>query len=173
MTAGLEPIEVVNTAPVADLTRLIGPLFEDAGPLAARLDPLRPFASWFSLLDAAEAMIADMPGDERAELLRAHPRIGAAPAELARRSAQSFAEQGGEAGGADEAVNERLAALNDRYEDRFGFPFVVYVAGRPRSELVGVLTERLERTREAELTEGTDAMVAIARDRLSKMAAGQ
>ena len=44
-----------------------------------------------------------------------------------------------------------LAELNRAYEERFGFRFVVFVAGRPRREIVPVLRERLERTREQEL----------------------
>jgi 2-oxo-4-hydroxy-4-carboxy--5-ureidoimidazoline (OHCU) decarboxylase len=64
-----------------------------------------------------------------------------------------------------------LAVLNDEYEARFGFPFVVFVAGRPRAALVGVLEQRLGRTRAEELHEGTAAMVAIARDRLRTLEA--
>ena len=57
-----------------------------------------------------------------------------------------------------------LAELNRAYEQRFGFRFVVFVNGRPRREIVPVLRERLQRTREEELATGVDELVQIAVD---------
>ena len=73
-------------------------------------------------------------------------------------SARSAAEQG-----TDEAPE--LAELNRAYEEKFGFRFVVFVNRRPKSELVPILRERLERTREQELATALDELVAIAEDR--------
>ncbi|MGH3102378.1 MAG: 2-oxo-4-hydroxy-4-carboxy-5-ureidoimidazoline decarboxylase, partial [Thermoleophilia bacterium] len=58
-----------------------------------------------------------------------------------------------------------LAYLNQVYEEKFGFRFVVFVDGRSRAELLPVLSERLERTREEELETGIGELVAIAKDR--------
>ena len=58
-----------------------------------------------------------------------------------------------------------LAELNRRYEERFGFRFVVFVNRRPKAEIVPILRERLGRTREAELDTALSELVAIARDR--------
>ena len=58
-----------------------------------------------------------------------------------------------------------LAELNRRYEERFGFRFVVFVNRRPKAEIVPVLRERLERTRDEELDTALSELVAIARDR--------
>ena len=56
--------------------------------------------------------------------------------------------------------------MNDEYERRFGFRFVVFVNRRPKKDIVKVLQARLRRTREEELQEGLRAIVAIAEDRL-------
>ena len=74
-------------------------------------------------------------------------------------------EQGTEA---DPAVMTELAYLNQVYEEKFGFRFVVFVAGRPKAEILDVLGERLERTREEELETGLEELVAIARDRYQR-----
>ena len=58
-----------------------------------------------------------------------------------------------------------LAELNRAYEDKFGFRFVVFVNRRPRREIVPILRERLERTREQELETAVDELVKIAIDR--------
>ena len=58
--------------------------------------------------------------------------------------------------------------VEDRaYEKTFGFRFIVFVNGRSRAELVPVLRERLQRTREEELDTALHELVAIARDRWS------
>jgi 2-oxo-4-hydroxy-4-carboxy--5-ureidoimidazoline (OHCU) decarboxylase len=90
---------------------------------------------------------------EQKEVLDAHPAIGAKTL-----SARSAAEQG-----EDEAPE--LDELNRRYEERFGFRFVVFVNGRPKRELVAVLRRRLTRTPAEELATALDELVAIAEDR--------
>ena len=67
--------------------------------------------------------------------------------------------------GGDPAVITELAYLNQVYEEKFGFRFVVFVDGRSRAELLPVLSERLERSREEELETGIRELVAIAKDR--------
>jgi 2-oxo-4-hydroxy-4-carboxy-5-ureidoimidazoline decarboxylase len=105
-------------------------------------------------LGRAPAVAATLPDDEKKEILDAHPAIGGKPT-----SARSAREQGSDD---DPAVLAELAELNRTYEERFGFRFVVFVDGRPRREIVPVLRERLERTREEELTTGVDELVQIA-----------
>ena len=61
-----------------------------------------------------------------------------------------------------------LAYLNQVYEEKFGFRFVVFVNRRPKSEILFVLRERIERTREDELDTGCRELVAIARDRWTR-----
>ena len=101
----------------------------------------------------AREVAANLSDEEKKEVLDAHPAIGAKTL-----SARSGAEQG-----ADEAPE--LDELNRAYEERFGFRFVVFVNGRPRSAIVPVLRERLERTREQELATALDELVSIAEDR--------
>ena len=58
-----------------------------------------------------------------------------------------------------------LVYLNQVYEEKFGFRFVVFVAGRPRHEVLEVLRERIANTRQEELETGIQELVAIAQDR--------
>jgi 2-oxo-4-hydroxy-4-carboxy--5-ureidoimidazoline (OHCU) decarboxylase len=116
-----------------------------------------------SIVASARSEIARMTEEGRIAVLNAHPRIGADPASL---SAVSRREQSGEA---DLATLRELASLNDDYERRFSFRFVVFVAGRSKEEIVPVLRERLRRSRDDELATGIDEFLAIARDRLSRI----
>ena len=110
-------------------------------------------------LGRAHEVARSLTDDEKKEVLDAHPAIGASRAKL---SARSAAEQGSED---DPQVLAELAELNRGYEERFGFRFVVFVNRRPKSEIVPILRERLQRTREQELETALDELVAIAEDR--------
>ena len=120
--------------------------------LAERENPLRE----------ARSVLQGLPEEERIEALNAHPRIGASGL-----SGRSASEQGGEA---DTSVLARLETLNEAYEERFGFRFVVFVNRRTRAEILPVLEERLERTRAEELETALDELVAIAEDRWRRSA---
>jgi 2-oxo-4-hydroxy-4-carboxy--5-ureidoimidazoline (OHCU) decarboxylase len=68
----------------------------------------------------------------------------------------------------DPAVLTELAYLNQVYEEKFGFRFVVFVAGRSKREILEVLRTRIGRTREEELETGCRELVAIAKDRWTR-----
>ena len=121
-------------------TRLVEELARRDNPLGEALD-----------------VIAQLSEEEKLEALNAHPAIGAK-----RLSARSAAEQGDDA---DPVILTELAYLNQVYEEKFGFRFVVFVNRRPKSEILDVLRQRLERTREEELDTAVEELVAIAEDR--------
>ena len=112
-------------------------------------------------LGRADEVVEGLTDEEKLEALDAHPAIG----QRAGLSARSAAEQGNDA---DPNVLTELARLNAEYEGKFGFRFVVFVDGRPKSEILGVLRQRIGRTREEELDSGCRELVAIARDRWTR-----
>ena len=136
-------------------------VFERAPGLAQRVAArIGADAAANEIVAAARAELARMSEAERIAVLDAHPRIGADPATL---SAASRREQ---AAGDDPATLRDLATLNEEYERRFGFRFVVWVNGRSRSALIPVLRSRLRYDRERELATGIAEFLAIALDRL-------
>jgi len=109
-------------------------------------------------LQAVPDVLAELSEADKLEALGAHPAIGAR-AGLSERSA---AEQGADA---DPVILTELAYLNQVYEEKFGFRFVVFVNGRPKTEVLEVLRGRLEHDREEELETALGELLAIARDR--------
>ena len=111
--------------------------------LAERPDPL----------GVAEDVALALPEEDQVAALATHPRIG---------------EPSDEQRGAEPEVLAELAQLNDEYERRFGFEFVVFVNGRTRAELLPVLRRRLDRNRDEELETGIRELCAIARERWTR-----
>ena len=132
--------ELPGKLSVEELTRLFSGRTRLVDELARREDPL----------GVADEVAAALSEEDKVAALNTHPRIG-----------EASEEQRGD-------VPEELAELNDAYEAKFGFPFVVFVAGRTRAELVPVLRARLGNTRAEELTTGLQELVAIARDRWTR-----
>ena len=160
----------------------VAPLFEGARLFLGRLSMARPFGSVEEFFARAREIAHAMPIDEKLELIDAHPRLGAPPADV---SALSFVEQGydragterpaAEAAKAAEAERTRLAAeldrLNAAYEASFGFRYCVFVAGRSRPVLLPDMTAALDADRDAEITRALDAVIDIARDRYATLTA--
>ena len=161
-------IEDLDALPPEPAVHLLGPLFEAAPRFLGRLVEQRPFVDDAGLIAAAHDLARALPEDEQIELLDAHPRIGADPASV---SVLSHAEQGydEEAPPQEPWVAEELEALNDAYERIFGFRFVIFVAGRPRSAIVPILETSLRDERVSELRRGLDDVVHIAADRLTNL----
>ena len=172
----LPPIEVLDHISAGIFAAMMAPLFEGAPRFLGRLAVARPFGSLEALFERARQIAHAMPIAEQLELVDAHPRLGAPPASV---SAMSFIEQGYDREAADRAAHEaeseraRVAAeldrLNTAYEQRFGFRYCVFVAGRLRSELLAGLDAALEADRPAELGRAIDAVVDIAADRAATL----
>ncbi len=160
----LPPIATLDAMTDEALAAALGPLFERAPGYLASLAGRRPFGSWDGLFQAAEAVALTAPDAIQRELLDAHPRIGAPPGSV---SALSYREQGYDREQA-EAI-EALGPLNDAYETRFGFRFVVFVAGRPRSAIVPLLRDAVGAEPAAERDRGLRDVVAIARARAATL----
>ena len=119
--------------------------------LAAERDPLV----------RARTLVHELSADEKREVLDAHPAIG----QRKGLSKHSAAEQGHDV---DPAVLAELYRLNTAYESRHGFRFVVFVNRRPKTEILEVLRDRIDKPTDVELETALDELVAIAADRWSR-----
>ncbi|KAI9484894.1 Oxo-4-hydroxy-4-carboxy-5-ureidoimidazoline decarboxylase [Zychaea mexicana] len=171
----LPSIQQLNSESAQVFIETVNTLFETAPPLADRLLAARPYESYAKLIDFAESICLgpELNEQEKLDIINAHPRIGASKANL---SAMSLREQGytdrqAAVSNEDEQVNAELARLNQEYEDKYGFNFVVFVAGRPRAQIIPVIKERMASgDRQKEMVTGMTDMMLIARDRLQKAA---
>jgi 2-oxo-4-hydroxy-4-carboxy--5-ureidoimidazoline (OHCU) decarboxylase len=135
-------------------TEQLEELFEGRTALVERLAKIE------DPLGRADSVLETLSEEEKIEALDAHPAIGARTL-----SARSAEEQGASG---DPAVLSELAYLNQIYQEKFGFRFVVFVAERPKREILEVLRDRIANTREEELVTGCRELVAIARDRWTR-----
>lgn len=103
-------------------------------------------------------------------LLRAHPDLAGKLALAGDLTAESGAEQAG--AGLDRcspAELDAFQALNRQYRARFGFPFIVAVAGLDRADILDAFRQRVDNDAETEFDEALRQVHRIALLRLRRI----
>jgi OHCU decarboxylase len=165
--AGLTPSRMSR----AIFVEIFGDVFEHSPGLAesahaAGLDKTSDTAE--GLHAAFVQALRALAREGRLALVRAHPDLAGRLA-VTEMTAESQVEQS--AAGLDRltpAERERFLALNDRYKDKFGFPFVMAVKGRSTDEIIAAFAERLGHEPEAELERALSEIERIALLRLKE-----
>jgi OHCU decarboxylase len=84
-------------------------------------------------------------------LLRAHPDLAGKLAVRGELTAASASEQAGaELDRCTPEEFDRLQELNEHYKTKFGFPFIMAVKGKRRSEIITAFERRIQNSPEAE-----------------------
>ena len=126
----------------------------------------RPYADLDALLASSDEYLKLVTEIEIDESLINHPRIGTKNA-----GPRSTLEQSRFADTIDESTFGEFAGLNQKYEDKFGYIFLVAAEGRSAKELFDVLNERLKNSPETERPIMHAELAKINRLRLKRLVA--
>jgi len=133
---------------------------------------LRPIESVIELSEAADRVWATMQEADWMEAFACHPRIGERPprrtAHTGAKSAAWSKQEQSSAADAAEKVLAEIAEGNARYEERFGFTYIVCATGKTAEEMLAILKRRLNSDREKELREAAEQQRQITQIRLGK-----
>ena len=160
---------------ISDLNRLdhaqfvaaLAGIYERSPWVPERAWSRRPFASVDHLHATLTAVVAAAGKDEQLALIRAHPELAGKAMAEGSLTADSTAEQSS-AGlthcSSDELA--RLRELNARYNEKFGFPFILAVKGYNRAGIIAEFARRVDHDTAAEFAECLRQIDKIARLRL-------
>jgi len=160
-------LESLNNMSAAAFTDALGAIFEHSPWVAQRAAAARPFSSLSELEDAMAEVVRTALIDEKLTLIRAHPELAGKAAMRGELTAESTREQRG--AGLDQCSPEEFAQvqdLNQRYNAKFGFPFVIAVKGHDRNSILAHFTRRLENERAVEANECIEQIIKIGSFRL-------
>ncbi len=140
---------------------------------ARRMADARPFESVETVQSEAERIWWDLAKEDWLQAFAAHPKIGGKKAEAAGAQSQAWSqkEQSGTAGAAAETMAE-LARLNEDYEARFGYIYIVCATGKTADEMLAILRARIQNGPEAELKMAAAEQAKITHLRLTKFLGG-
>jgi 2-oxo-4-hydroxy-4-carboxy-5-ureidoimidazoline decarboxylase len=145
--------DVINALSDAQFVGRFGFLFEYSPWVAARAAGRRPFANAVEMRAAMIAVMAEAREEELLALLRAHPRLADKVAQTRGLTQESAQEQA--SAGLDRLSPEDYAcfhALNEAYDAKFGFPFIICVRLTDKDGILAAMARRLENDHAEEFT---------------------
>ncbi|UXI68679.1 2-oxo-4-hydroxy-4-carboxy-5-ureidoimidazoline decarboxylase [Tahibacter amnicola] len=163
-------LDDINRLDADTFTVYLGGVYEHSPWVARQVSLQRPFASCEALQQAMARCVALASDAARLTLIRAHPQLAGKAAIRGELTPSSSAEQRG--AGLDLCTPEEYAQithLNDAYQAKFGFPFILAVRGHTRQSVIEQMQRRLAREPEDELTEALEQIDRIAQLRLADL----
>lgn len=130
-----------------------------------------PFSGKEALLQTADEIWNGLNESDRLEAFRHHPKIGDV-ASLKEKFASTANWASGEQSSVQQASQQTLEALaegNRKYEDKFGFIFIVCATGKSAKEMLHLLQSRLPNDRKTEIKIAAAEQAAITKLRLEKL----
>ncbi|MFV0243490.1 MAG: allantoinase PuuE [Qingshengfaniella sp.] len=157
----------------ADFIARFGSVFEHSPWIAERafdgeLGPVHDCAT--GLHAALTRRFREASPEERLGVLTAHPDLAGKLAQAKRLTADSTAEQAG--AGLDaltDAERATFSDLNQRYQTRFGFPFIIAVRDHGKASILAAFHDRLANTRDQEFAQACQQVERIAWHRIQDM----
>jgi OHCU decarboxylase len=132
----------------------------------------RPFAGDSAVETAAAEIWNSLPRDQWLAAFAAHPKIGdpaSLRAKYANTSHWASNEQAGVADAAEQTLQD-LAEYNQRYEERFGYIFIVCATGKSAAEMLALLKARIGNDADTEIRIAAAEQLKITLLRLKKLA---
>ena len=138
---------------------------------AERVAAERPFQNLDDLITTADRVWWSLDSTDWLEAFRSHPKIGEKKAAAATSEQSRQWSEGEQAGVAHAASStlQTLADLNQRYQDKFGYIFIVCATGKSSEEMLEILRARLDNEPEQELRVAAGEQAKITALRLRKL----
>lgn len=161
---GLNQLSISETKEV--LTKCCG-----ASEWVKRLESQRPFTSFEHLHQLAEEIWFAARPKDWLEAFEHHPKIGDAKSlEKKFVATKDWSnEEQKSVQSADQKTIERLVQLNDTYEKKFGYIFIICASGKSATEMLQLLEERLVNQPEEEIKIAMIEQSKITKLRLNKL----
>jgi OHCU decarboxylase len=130
----------------------------------------RPFQNIDQLTHTAEEVWWSLTEADWLAAFRCHPKIGERKPQQPTTSVASKWSEQEQAGVVTARETEGLLAeLNQTYEDRFGYIFIVCASGKSATEILSLLRGRIGNTEHEELRIAAGEQAKITRLRLEKL----
>ncbi|MDA0210933.1 MULTISPECIES: 2-oxo-4-hydroxy-4-carboxy-5-ureidoimidazoline decarboxylase [Desertifilum] len=156
----------LNQMAQAEFVDAVGWVFEHSPWVAYRAWELRPFANLDVLHQTMVDVVQQATEAEKLALLQAHPDLGA-KVKMAEASVQ---EQAG--AGLDQLTpqeSDRFFALNQAYQEKFGFPFIIAVKNHTKTSILEAFSRRLDNSIPEEQATALAEVAKIAEFRLAQV----
>jgi 2-oxo-4-hydroxy-4-carboxy-5-ureidoimidazoline decarboxylase len=163
-------LEALNQLAENEFISTLAGIFEHSPWVAEQALTARPFQSLDDLHKHMQNIVRQSPEQQRLTLIRNHPELAGKEAERGELTQDSKNEQAG--AGLNHCSAEelqQLRSLNQQYQDKFGFPFVIAVKGLTRYDILEAMQQRISNSYEQEFANSIEQIGRIAAFRLRQL----
>ena len=162
-------INKTNNLSKAEFTQMFGNIFENASWITKKLYRKKPFSSFQDLSEKMISIFEDSNNENKLKIIKSHPDL-ADKTNISSLTPDSNKEQSGV--GLDKCTEEEFNEfknLNLKYKNKFGFPFIIAVKGKGKSEILDNFRKRISLDKKIELDEAITQVKQIANLRLNEV----
>ncbi len=145
---------------------LFGVIFEKTQWIAEKLFDHKPFKNKEDLINKMFQIYESTQKNEVLVILKSHPKL-AVEKNLTKHSSEEQSNANLK-NCTDEEYNE-FKRLNNEYEEKFGFPFIIAVKGKNKIEILNNFRQRINNDIELEFSEAKSQVRKIAQFRLDEL----
>ncbi|NJL20141.1 MAG: 2-oxo-4-hydroxy-4-carboxy-5-ureidoimidazoline decarboxylase [Leptolyngbyaceae cyanobacterium SM1_3_5] len=156
-------IAQLNEMSEAEFVSVLGDIFENTPEIAREVHHQRPFFDLEVLIERMEDAVFLLDEAAKIALIQAHPDLGS-KAKMAEASTQEQAGVGLDRLSPEEF--DRFQTLNQTYQEKFGFPFVIAVRDQTKESILEAFDRRLENPFDTEIDQALEEITKIAEFRL-------
>ena len=159
----------INKLSETEFTEVFGNIFENSSWITKKLYVQKPFENFKDLSKKMISIFEDTDNQSKLKILQSHPDL-ADKAKIGTLTPDSNKEQS--IAGLDQCTEEEFNEfknLNYQYKSKFGFPFILSVKERNKSEILINFKKRILSDKKIEFDEAIKQVKQIASLRLYKL----
>ena len=152
-----------------EFIEVFGNIFENASWIAKKLYEQKPFKNFQDLSKKMISIFEAADDQNKLKILNSHPDL-ADKTKIGLLTPDSNKEQN--SAELDQCTDEefnQFKNLNSEYKNKFGFPFILAVKGKKRSEILLNFKKRVLSDKKTEFDEGVAQVIQIANLRLYQL----
>ena len=145
---------------------MFGVIFEKTQWIAEKLFDLKPFKDKDDLINKMIQIYENSSNNETLKILNAHPKL-AVEKNLTDHSSKE--QSRANLKNCTQEEYDEFKILNNNYEKKFGFPFIIAVKGKDKIEILNNFRQRINNSVELEFKESKKQVKRIALFRLEEL----
>ena len=162
----MDTIDKVNNLSKFDFISIFGNVFEKTEWIAEKAYNSKPYNNFEELFSKMMEVFENIEKEKHLEILNAHPDL-AVEKKLTRDSKNE--QKNASLNQCNDAEFIEFKKLNEEYEKKFGFPFIIAVKGKNKEEILNSFRQRITNNINLEFEEAKKQVKKIASFRLSEI----
>ena len=156
----------INLLTKKEFLSIFGNIFEKSEWIAEEVFNSKPFKDSKDLVIKMMNIYEKTSNDKIIEIFNLHPKLAI---EKKLTSFSSKEQIGAKLNTCTEEELEEFKHLNENYQKKFGFPFIIAVKGKNKNEILDKFKERINNSKEIEFLEAKNQVKKIAIFRLEEL----